>query len=104
MSTMQVEIKWVHGATFEGISEGMHRVIMDGPKTVTVNWTRAGGLQGDFDGDGSVAFSDFLEFAGHFGTRQTQESFEARFDLDGSGAVDFGDFLIFAQNFGKTLE
>ena len=45
----------------------------------------------DFDGSGTVDFSDFLEFAGAFG------SDEAKNDLDGNGEVDFGDFLISAE-------
>ena len=51
----------------------------------------------DFDGDGMVGFSDFLAFAGAFG------SAEAKYDLDGSGIVDFPDFLAFAQDFGKKF-
>tara|TARA_Y100000588_G_scaffold362925_1_gene425104 strand:+ start:589 stop:3684 length:3096 start_codon:yes stop_codon:yes gene_type:complete len=48
----------------------------------------------DFDGNGSVGFSDFLEFAAAFGGS------ESRFDIDESGTVDFGDFLRFASVFG----
>ena len=48
----------------------------------------------DFDNDGSVGFSDFLDFAQAFGSTDT------RFDIDQSGAVDFGDFLRFASVFG----
>lgn len=55
----------------------------------------ATGTAGDFDGSGLVDFSDFLVFAGVFGT------VSAAHDLDGSGIVDFPDFLIFAGNFGK---
>ena len=52
-------------------------------------------LAGDFDNNGVVDFSDFLVFAGAFGTTSATE------DLDNSGHVDFSDFLIFAGNFGK---
>ena len=48
----------------------------------------------DFDNDGSVGFSDFLDFAQAFG------STDSRFDIDESGSVDFGDFLRFASVFG----
>ena len=51
----------------------------------------------DFDGSGTVDFSDFLLFAGAFGSN------DASFDLDGSGAVDFADFLGFAAVFGKSV-
>ena len=58
----------------------------------------------DFDGDGMVGFSDFLAFAGSFGSSQGDSRFEARFDLDGNGAVVFSDFLIFASAFGTAVE
>ena len=57
----------------------------------------------DFDGDGTVGFSDFLLFAQHFGKTRSAPDFDARFDLDSDGAVGFSDFLVFAQNFGKTI-
>lgn len=47
----------------------------------------------DFDGDGTVGFTDFLAFAEAFGSSQIA------YDLDGSGTVDFGDFLIFVEAF-----
>ncbi|MCZ6635183.1 MAG: FG-GAP-like repeat-containing protein [bacterium] len=50
----------------------------------------------DFDGDGTVAFADFLAFAQAFG------SSDARFDLDGDGTVNFPDFLAFARVFGAA--
>jgi hypothetical protein len=50
---------------------------------------------GDFDGNGSVDFTDFIQFAQAFG------SSNALYDLNSNGSVDFGDFVIFAQNFGK---
>ena len=57
----------------------------------------------DFDGDGTVALSDFLQFASNFGSQQEDESFDERFDLDGDGTVALGDFLEFAAQFGKEL-
>ena len=56
----------------------------------------------DFDGDGTVGFSDFVQFASAFGLSQGDEGYDARFDLDGNGAVGFSDFLIFAGAFGKS--
>ena len=52
----------------------------------------------DFDGDGRVAFSDFVLFAGAFG------STDVRFDLDGDGFVAFSDFVLFAGAFGSTVK
>ena len=58
-------------------------------------------LTPDFDGDGTVGFSDFLQFALVFGAREGDGRFEARFDLDGSGDIGFTDFLVFAGAFGE---
>lgn len=55
----------------------------------------------DFDGNGTVGFSDFLSFAGAFGSRTGNPSFNSKFDLDSDGSVGFSDFLIFAAAFGK---
>ena len=57
----------------------------------------------DFDGDGTVGFSDFLAFAGQYGTRQGDGQYEARYDLDSDGAISFSDFLIFASSFGQQV-
>jgi hypothetical protein len=54
-------------------------------------------IQGDFDGNGKVDFTDFFAFADAFGGSDSQ------FDLNKSGSVDFDDFFIFADNFGKNL-
>ena len=56
----------------------------------------------DFDGDGTVGFGDFLQFAAQFGLSQGDAGYDAKFDLDGNGAIDFGDFVIFAGAFGKS--
>ena len=55
----------------------------------------------DFDGDGSVGFSDFVQFAAKFGLSRGDAGYDARFDLDGDGTVGFGDFVIFAGRFGQ---
>ena len=59
-------------------------------------------LVGDFDGDASVGFSDFLQFAQAFGKRSADAGFDSRLDLDSDGEVGFSDFLLFAANFGAT--
>ena len=57
----------------------------------------------DFDGDGAVGFSDFLQFAGQYGARQGDGQYEARYDLDSDGAISFGDFLVFASSYGTQV-
>jgi|GEM_PF-6232004 len=54
-------------------------------------------LIGDIDGDGEVAFSDFLILSTSFGQEDVDE--EAG-DLDGDRDVDFADFLLLSTNFG----
>jgi hypothetical protein len=56
---------------------------------------------GDFDSDGMVGFSDFLIFAGAFGSQSGDPTFRSDADLDQSGDVGFSDFLIFAATFGQ---
>lgn len=62
----------------------------------------AGSRASDFDGDGSVAFSDFLAFANRFGETDQTPEFDPAFDLDSDGSIGFGDFLQFASAFGTT--
>jgi hypothetical protein len=61
------------------------------------------GLLGDFDGNNSVDFSDFLTFAAAFGSTSSDPKYVARADLNASGTIDFTDFLSFAAQFGKSL-
>ncbi len=58
-------------------------------------------LRGDFDGNGTVGFSDFVAFAQGFGSRAGTAGWDARFDLNGDGDVGFQDFLILAAQFGR---
>jgi len=60
--------------------------------------TDNGGLQGDFDMDGSVAFADFLALSTSFGATGDY----GQGDADCSGTIEFADFLILSQNFGQT--
>ena len=57
----------------------------------------------DFDGNGTVDFSDFSQFASKFGRSEGDDGYEARFDLNGDGEIGFSDFVDFAQNFGKEF-
>lgn len=55
---------------------------------------------GDIDGDGEVAFADFLTLSANFGNVATDHTTG---DIDCSGEVDFADFLTLSANFGQTL-
>ena len=57
----------------------------------------------DFDGDGTVDFSDFSQFAAKFGRSRGDDGYEARFDLNGDGKIGFSDFVSFSQYFGKDF-
>ena len=57
-------------------------------------------LPGDIDGNGEVAFADFLILSANF--NQDVEP-DTNGDLDGNGTVNFADFLILSANFGATL-
>ncbi len=56
----------------------------------------------DFDGNGTVDFTDFLTFAQGFGKSAGQADFNAKLDLDGNGTIDFPDFLLFVSAFGGS--
>ena len=55
-------------------------------------------LLGDFDGDGTVSFTDFFMFADAFGNPDA----DSVYDLNESGFIDFSDFFLFADMFGKS--
>lgn len=59
----------------------------------------AGGIAGDLDGDGTVAFADFLTLSSNFGGENLsyQEG-----DVDCDGEVAFADFLALSGNFGQS--
>jgi len=57
---------------------------------------------GDFDGDASITFDDFFQFADNFGLTSASASWDPAFDLNGDDQVNFDDFFIFADNFGKS--
>ena len=71
--------------------------------TLNVRVALQSGPSPDFDGDGMVGFTDFLQFADKFGSSQGDGKYEARFDLDGDGSIGFSDFLEFAAQFGKKV-
>lgn len=58
-------------------------------------------LPGDLDGNGDIAFTDFLVLSGNFGKSDLGYS-DGNIDLE--GAVNFADFLILSSTFGQTIE
>lgn len=56
--------------------------------------------QGDLDGDGQVAFADFLVLSANFGTNVADHTFG---DIDCNGSVQFADFLVLSNNFGQAV-
>lgn len=54
---------------------------------------------GDFDGDGTVGFPDFLVLSNNFGTESPAYT-DGNVNL--SGPIDFADFLVLSANFGAT--
>ena len=63
--------------------------------------SQSAGQKGDFDNNGAIDFSDFLNFAAAYGKTSTSLGYNATFDLDDDGTIGFSDFLTFAAAFGK---
>ena len=57
----------------------------------------------DFDGNGTVGFSDFVLLAEIFGSGKGDAEYDPRYDLDGDGSIGFGDFVIFSGRFGEKV-
>jgi len=57
-------------------------------------------LPGDLDGNGEVAFADFLLLSTNFG-KDLPSYADGNIDLQ--NGVDFADFLVLSSNFGRTL-
>ena len=87
-----------HEVTF-AVDDGRDRI---GSETVTLTVILAPPVAhpGDFNGDLQVGFSDFLIFAGAFGSRAGDPAYREIVDLNKDGVVDFSDFLTFAALFG----
>lgn len=60
-----------------------------------------GGIPGDLNGDGEVAFNDFLTLSSNYGATNVPYSDG---DIDCNGEVGFPDFLTLSGNFGQTAE
>lgn len=68
-------------------------------KSIVPSCSPANELLGDLDGDGNVAFADFLTLSGNFG--QDVGSYDQG-DVNCDGSVGFDDFLKLSANFGKS--
>ena len=86
-----------------GSQPGTNTVVATAADLEPVTFTATARAREDFDGDGTVGFGDFVQFAAKFGLSQGDEGYDARYDLDGNGAIGFSDFVIFAQAFGKNI-
>jgi ELWxxDGT repeat protein len=63
-------------------------------------WALKAEYDADINGDGQVAFADFLILSQHFGSVDVGLE---QGDLDDDNEVTFADFLILADQFGRTL-
>lgn len=54
---------------------------------------------GDLDGDGVRNLSDFVQFAGAYGSQSGDPNYTPRADLNCDGFVDLADFVLFAGNY-----
>ena len=56
----------------------------------------------DFDGDGTVGFQDFIQFAKRYGANEGDTNYDAAFDLDSDRKIGFTDFILFAKVYGQS--
>jgi hypothetical protein len=82
------------------IGPGAAYVVIGGNRDVSLTPQQAS----DFDGDGTIGFGDFLQFASGFGAAKGDANYDSRLDLDKDGSVGFSDFLSFAAVFGQPVE
>lgn len=76
--------------------------VSDGVDSKSQSWTVTKTLLGDFNGNDSVDFPDFLIFAGAFGKTSADADFNSSVDLNNNGTIDFPDFLAFVSYFGLS--
>ena len=57
---------------------------------------------GDLDGDGAVAFADFLTLSGNFGLTNEEAPAYSTGNIDMVDGIQFADFLTLSGNFGQT--
>lgn len=87
-----------HTLDISTVTDLLGRPIDSGSRSVTFTpGLQSPAARADFDGDGIVGFSDFLQFAAAFGGS------DPAFDFDTDGVVGFSDFLQFASVFGQAV-
>ena len=74
-----------------------------GSYTLNINLETPSNKSPDFNGNGTVDFTDFLLFAAGFGASLGDPKFDSALDLDSDGPIGFSDFLIFALAFGQAV-
>lgn len=96
----QTQVELISGSFEETVEIGF------GGAIVQIGGSEAGTGNGtaDFDGDGVVGFTDFIQFAGVFGATPSSANWDPTFDLDGDESVGFTDFIVFAGLFGQTVK
>lgn len=62
-----------------------------------------GTINGDWDGDGDVDYSDFIVLAGAYGSVFGQPAYNPYCDSDIDGDVDYSDFVWIAGNYGQHI-
>ena len=85
----------VYGSTLNqwfGVSKDVIKMVFpSNPTLVPILRTTPNFNTVDFNADGKLDFTDFVEFAQAYGSAET------KYDIDGDGTVGFGDFLRFAD-------
>ena len=57
----------------------------------------------DFNDDGIVNLADYAELRAHWGTREGDSNWEAKYDLHADGVINLGDYTILRFFWGKTF-
>ena len=57
----------------------------------------------DFNDDGIVNSLDYAQFLAHWGTREGDPNWDAKFDLNSDGVINSFDYAFFIDNWGKTF-
>lgn len=78
-------------------SLGLADADCSGAKSLLGSLAAADLVQGDLDGDGEVAISDFAILKQHFG----EQGVYSNGDVDGDGVVQLADFVTLKDNFGR---
>lgn len=67
------------------------------PPTIYEIFISEGRFRIDFNKSGASDFEDFILFAGGFGSKAGEPTFDSRFDLNDDGQIAFTDFILFVK-------